>query len=182
MWDLMAPQPVKLICGILASDADALIVAVQRLGQEFGVIDLKSPVWPFDMTDYYRQQAGQNILRQFVAFGKLFDPEQLAAIKIKTNILEQELSKQLKRTWPRPVNLDPGYIEPSKLVLASTKNFAHRVYIGQQIWAEVTMIYVKGVWQTFPFTFPDFKSGRYNEFLSQVRQKLVEQLKEELRQ
>lgn len=182
MWDLMAPQPVKLICGILASDTDALIAAVNRLEQEFGAIDLKSPVWPFDMTDYYRQQAGQNILRQFVAFQKLFEPEQLAAVKIKTNILEQELSEHLKRVWPRPVNLDPGYIEPSKLVLASTKNFAHRVYIGQQIWAEVTMIYVKGVWQTFPFTFPDFKSGRYNEFLSQARQKLVEQLKEELRQ
>ena len=135
-------------------------------------------MWPFDLTGYYAQQAGPEILRQFVAFADLVDPGRLAAVKHITNRLERELAQELGRPWPRPVNFDPGLIEPSKLVLASTKNFAHRVYIGDTMYAEVTMIYVRGRWESFPFTFPDFKSGRYDGFLSAVRQRLVEQQKQ----
>jgi hypothetical protein len=75
------------------------------------------------------------------------------------------------------VNIDPGLIEPSKLVLASTKNFANRIYIGEQIYAEVTLMYIHGFWQPFPCTFPDFKTGRYDRFLTSVRQRLLIQLK-----
>lgn len=178
MWDVCPPKPVKLMCGILACDAKALAVARRRLETELGAMDLVSEVWPFDMTDYYARQAGPEILRQFVAFAELSDPGRLAEIKHTTNRLERELSEQLGRPWPRPVNYDPGFVEPSKLVLASTKNFAHRVYIGQGMYAEVTMTYVRGTWESFPFTFPDFKSGRYDRFLNQVRQRLTEQLKE----
>ena len=178
MWDVCPPKPVKLICGILACDAAALEAARVRLGAELGAMDPVSPVWPFDLTGYYAQQAGPEILRQFVAFADLVDPGRLAAVKHITNRLERELAQELGRPWPRPVNFDPGLIEPSKLVLASTKNFAHRVYIGDTMYAEVTMIYVRGRWESFPFTFPDFKSGRYDGFLSAVRQRLVEQQKQ----
>ena len=181
MWEVCKPQPVKLICGILACDASALDAARRRLTAELGAADLVSEVYPFDMTTYYATQAGPNILRQFVAFAERIDPGRLAAVKHTTNRLERELAVELNCPWPRPVNLDPGLIEPSKLVLASTKNFAHRVYIGDNIYAEVTMTYVRGVWETFPFTFPDFKSGRYNEFLSRVRKRLTEQAKEDSR-
>jgi hypothetical protein len=99
----------------------------------------------------------------------------LAAIKHETNRMEQDLAKQLDTPYPRPVNFDPGVIEPSKLVLASTKNFAHRIYIGDRMYAEVTLVYNKGKWETFPFTFPDFKSGRYNGFLNNVREAVVRQ-------
>ena len=178
MWDVCPPKPVKLICGILACDAAALEAARVRLGAELGAMDPVSPVWPFDLTGYYAQQAGPEILRHFVAFADLVDPGRLAAVKHITNRLERELAQELGRPWPRPVNFDPGLIEPSKLVLASTKNFAHRVYIGDTMYAEVTMIYVRGRWESFPFTFPDFKSGRYDGFLSAVRQRLVEQQKQ----
>ena len=177
MWELSPPKPVKLICGILACDAPALDAARERLEAELGAADLVSEVWPFDLTAYYQQQAGPSILRQFAAFSDLIHPGRLAAIKHTTNRLEQELAAALNRPWPRPVNFDPGFIEPSKLVLASTKNFAHRIYIGETMYAEVTMTYVRGTWETFPFTFPDFKNGRYNGFLSRVRQRLVEQMK-----
>ena len=89
--------------------------------------------------------------------------------------MEQDLVLRLNTPYPRPVNLDPGIIEPSKLVLASTKNFAHRIYIGDHMYAEVTMTYNRGKWESFPFTFPDFKSGRYNGFLSNVRECVVRQ-------
>ncbi len=178
MWDVEPPKPVKLICGILACDAAALETARQRLEGELGAADCVSEVWPFDMTSYYQQQAGPEILRQFVAFEELVDPGRLAAIKHTTNRLERELAAEMERPWPRPVNVDPGLIEPSKLVLASTKNFAHRVYIGDRMYAEVTLIYVRGQWQSFPFTFPDFKSGRYDAFLTAVRNRLTEQQKQ----
>ena len=155
-----------------------MLRAVQLLKQHAGQTDVVSEQWPFEMTNYYVVEMGEGLQRQFVSFDRLIDPGQLAAIKHKTNRMEQELAQSLDRPYPRPVNFDPGFIEPSKLVLASTKNFAHRIYIGDHMYAEVTMTYNKGNWETFPFTFPDYKSGRYNAFLNKVRQTLVQQLRE----
>ena len=76
---------------------------------------------------------------------------------------------------PRPINLDPGIIEPSKLILASTKNFSHRIYIGKKIYAEVTLLFHKGQWKTSDYTFPDYKQQKYFDFFDKVRKKLVEQ-------
>ena len=178
MWDVQDILPVKLIVGILASDEVSLAAAHMPLIETYGPADLISEIYPFDMTEYYVDEAGPNMLRQFLAFEHLIDPGHLATIKHQTNRMEQVLAKQLNTPYPRPVNLDPGFIEPSKLVLASTKNFAHRIYIGDHMYAEVTMTYNRGKWESFPFTFPDYKSGRYNEFLSRVRQCVVTQQRE----
>lgn len=178
MWEIQQPHPVKLMIGILAADRRCLDTAGAAVIAAFGQADLTSPVYPFDLTQYYEQQAGADILRQFISIEQPIDPGRLAEIKHQTNQLEKQLAESLKTSYPRPVNLDPGYIEPSKLVLASTKNFAHRVYIGSGMWAEVTLTYNKGLWQVYPYTFPDFKSGRYNDFLSQVREKLVSQMRQ----
>lgn len=175
MWEIQSPQPVKLICGILASDPGALNAAQERLRGLYGRTDFVSEVWPFTQTEYYNDQMGESILRNFLAFENLIDPGQIAEIKHKTNDLEKKLAEQLKTQWPRPVNLDPGYLEPAKLVLASTKNFSHRIYIGQNMYAEVTLMFHKGAWRSFEFTFPDFKGQRYHEFLSKVREHLVRQ-------
>ena len=178
MWEIQDVQPFKLIVGILACDEAALAVSRGVLLDAYGEADLVSEVWPFDMTEYYESEAGPDMVRQFMAFETLIDPGRLAAIKHETNQMEQNLAASLDTPYPRPVNFDPGIIEPSKLVLASTKNFAHRIYIGDHMYAEVTMTYNKGNWETFPFTFPDYKSGRYNAYLNEVRQTLVQQLRE----
>ncbi|MBC8379594.1 MAG: DUF4416 family protein [Planctomycetes bacterium] len=175
MWDVQNILPVKLIVGILACDEKALKTSHQPLLDAYGQTDLVSEVYPFDMTEYYVDEAGPNMVRQFMAFEHLIDPGRLAAIKHETNKMEQELAKQLVTPYPRPVNFDPGFVEPSKLVLASTKNFAHRIYIGDHMYAEVTLTYNRGKWESFPFTFPDFKSGRYDIFLSKVRQRAAAQ-------
>jgi hypothetical protein len=175
MWEIQDVKPVKLIVGILACDEAAARACHGPLTDLYGPADFVSDVYPFDMTVYYVDEAGSAMVRQFLSFETLIHPGRLAEIKHQTNALEQQLASQLQTPWPRPVNLDPGYVEPSKLVLASTKNFAHRIYIGQQIYAEVTLVYNKGCWETFAFTFPDFKSGRYNEFLSLVRLKIAGQ-------
>ena len=177
MWQTNQPKPVKLIVGIFAADADCLQEAVAAVVSQFGQADLVSGVWPFDKTTYYKQESGENLLRQFVSIEKPIDPGELANIKHITNRLEQELAAQLKREVPRPVNLDPGVIEPSKLVLATTKNFSHRIYIGNQMYAEVTLMYEKGAWVAFPYTYPDYRQPCYIEFFEKVRKKLLAQLK-----
>lgn len=177
MWELKEPRPVKLIVGILGADDGCLLAASQAIGAEFGRIDLVSDVWRFDQTDYYREQTGENILRQFVSIEELIDPGRLAEIKHRTNGLERNLAAELKHAAPRPVNLDPGIIEPSKLILASTKNYSHRIYIGETMYAEVTLIFDKGRWRPFDYTYPDYRQQCYFDFFDKVRARLVEQLR-----
>ena len=177
MWKLQKPIPVKLIIGILAADRKSLDIAGKTIISKFGNVDMTSDVWPFTQTDYYKEQTGENILRQFVSIEHLITPDALAKIKHKTNALEKKLSFQSTLDLSRPVNLDPGLIEPSKLVLASTKNFAHRIYIGKKMYAEVTLSYDKGNWRTFEHTYPDYKQQCYFDFFSRVRTRLLEQLK-----
>jgi len=177
MWELKEPEDVKLIIGILAADTHCLSAGVEMLRAEFGKADLVSEVWPFDQTDYYKSQTGENILKQFVSIEKLTDPGSLAEIKHKTNKLEQKLAEKLQMELPRPLNFDPGLIEPSKLVLATTKNYAHRIYIGKKMYAEVTLFFDNGRWQSFEYTYPDYKQGHYFDFFDKVRIKLLEQLK-----
>jgi hypothetical protein len=177
MWDTKEPNPIKLIVGILAADENCLHAAVETLTAEFANPDLQSDVWPFTQTDYYSEETGKNILRQFVSINKLIDPGNLPDIKHRTNALEQQLATKLSIDLPRPVNLDPGIIEPSKLILATTKNYAHRIYIGQKMYAEVTLIFDKGSWQPLPYTYPDYKQRSYHDFFTKVRSRLLEQLR-----
>ncbi|HEX42921.1 MAG TPA: DUF4416 family protein [Phycisphaerales bacterium] len=176
MWELKDPAPVKLIIGILAANRQCLDEAVEAAGRRFGAVDLRSEEWPFDSTEYYRKQIGPRILRQFISIDDLIDPGLLGAIKLMTNALERRLAVQAALPLPRPVNLDPGCIEPSKLVLATTKNYSHRIYIGRRIWAEVTLVYDKG-WKAMPYTYPDYRQECYFEFFDQVRERLAAQLK-----
>ncbi len=182
MWDLKEPKPVKLIVAILASEHQCLHVAIETIENKFGNIDFTSDVWPFTQTDYYKDQTGPHILRQFVTIERLIDPGKLAKIKHKTNKLEQKLAKSLALPVSRPVNLDPGIIEPSKLVLATTKNYSHRIYIGKKMYAEVTLVFDKGAWQSLPYTYPDYTQQCYFDFFVKVRTRLLEQLKSKRQQ
>ncbi|MBA7638115.1 hypothetical protein ES703_45767 [subsurface metagenome] len=177
MWKLKDPKPVKLIIGILAADRQCLHAAVEAIDAKFGKVDLESDVWPFDKTDYYKDETGENILRQFVSLERLIAPALLAKIKHRTNKLEQKLTAKLALPLPRPVNLDPGIIEPSKLILATTKNYSHRIYIGKKMYAEVTLIFDKGSWRPFDHTYPDYRQQCYFDFFDKVRKRLLEQLK-----
>ena len=177
MWELKEPKPVKLIAGILAADEQCLGAAIEALTSKFGKSDFVSDVWPFEKTNYYKDQTGENILRQFISIEPLIDPGKLAKIKHETNRLEQKLAAGLAFDLPRPVNLDPGIIEPSKLILASTKNYSHRIYIGKKMYAEVTLVFDKGSWRPLPYTYPDYKQQCYFDFFAKVRSRLLEQLK-----
>ncbi|MBP8304485.1 MAG: DUF4416 family protein [Phycisphaerae bacterium] len=177
MWSTKEPRPARLIVGMLAPDERCLKAAAESLAAALGPADLASEVWPFDQTRYYADEIGPAILRQFISMETLVDPGRLASVKHLTNRIEQDLAASLGLPVPRPVNLDPGLIEASKLVLATTKNYSHRIYIGDRMYAEVTLVYDRGCWCPMPHTYPDYRLACYHAFFSKVRARLVEQLR-----
>ena len=151
-----------------------------RLCEAYGPIDHRSDVLPFDFTDYYKTEMGDLIDRVFFSFERLIEADQLAEIKRQTNQLEDELAALLTKPGTkvkRPVNLDPGYIEQAKVILASTKNFYHRIYLGGGIFGEVTMHFKNNTYQFFPWTYPDYQSKDYQDFFLRMRQILRSQFR-----
>jgi hypothetical protein len=175
MGRILPVQPVTPILGVLYRDVavvDDILIWVEKL---MGEVTLASPEWPFDLTDYYTPEMGDGLRRRFYLFDRLSDPTLLSKWKVETNKLEEQAAHRMGEQ--RPVNLDPGYLNGSKLVLASTKNHGHRIYIGQGVFAEVTLTFREGAWIKRDYTFPDFASGRYDEFLSKARELHLMQLK-----
>ncbi len=174
------PELVKLICGMITADAALFDEAASILSKNFGPVDIVSEVMAFDFTGYYDRQTGSPLYRRFIAFDRLIDPVELIEAKIATNALEADFAaKATGSSPPRPINLDPGYVAQPKLVLASMKNFAHRIYLDKGVYGEVTLIYSAGKWNPLGWTFPDYGSGRYDGFLNSARQRLREQLQQE---
>ena len=167
-------KPVKLICAALYSQSADLDKAIADLENQFGTIDHRSPVYDFTFTDYYDDEMGYDLKKQFLSFEKPVMPDQLADIKNSTNKIEAKYSADRKRT----VNLDPGYLEESKLILASTKNFSHRIYLKDGIWAELTLSYASGKFVTHPWTYPDYQTELAYDFLTKVREIYIGQLRE----
>jgi len=172
-------RKVKLICGMLSGDVDLLRRARQLLTRRFGEVDDESEVWPFDATDYYEAEMGPDLRRMFVSFARLIDPGRLARVKHETNDLEAQICDQAGSPPEfRLVNLDPGYVTLSKLVLATTKDYSHRVYIGEGMYAEATLYWHDGAWRAWPYTYPDYASDPYHPFFRRVRVRLLAQLSE----
>lgn len=169
-----APQPVKYLCGMIAGDPALFDRARGALTDLLGPTDCQSPAYPFDMTDYYAAEMGPDLQRMFLAFDTLAQPDRLAEIKLATNALEVRLAAD--SPLPRPINLDPGYLTTAKLVLASMKDFSHRIYLRDGVYAEVTLTYRHGQWEPTPWTFPDYASGRYDTFLNTARQRYHDQM------
>jgi len=172
MGKIREPLPVKLIVSMFTGDATLLAVARGALSNRFGAIDYESELLPFHHTEFYAREFGPGLLRQIVAFAELISPQRLAEVKRTTNELELTWAVDGKRR----VNLDPGYVSLGKLVLATTKDYSHRIYLGQGIYAEVTLKYEHGRFQAWEWTYPDYASARYLEIFAEIRQSYVDQL------
>jgi hypothetical protein len=171
-----AARSVKLFAGLLSGDPDLLRRARQLLVKRFGPVDSESEFWPFDQTDYYQAEMGPGLQRWFLGFAQLVPPDALAEIKHETNALEAAIADDCQLLEiPRPVNIDPGYLDLTKLVLATTKDRGHRIYLGQGIYAEVTLQYVQGAWQILPWTYPDYRRAEYHAFFNRLREQLRQQ-------
>jgi hypothetical protein len=163
---------VKLIIGLIYRDSQQYLAIKPFLLRAFGPIDFESSEVPFNYTDYYKQEFGSGLTRRFISFSRLISPATLAEIKVRTIKLEHKRSAQGKRT----VNIDPGYIDMAKLVLASTKDFCHRIYLDRGIFAEITLVYKKNSFTYWDWTYPDYRTKEYIDIFNHIRQTYAQQL------
>ena len=175
MAEPMPFSPTKLICGIIASKEASFKKAEERLVQLFGSVDLTSPLFIFNYTDYYEKQMGKNLKRKFLSFASLISPEKLSEIKLRTNELEEEIRDELKE-GRRVVNLDPGYLTQSALIMATAKDFAHRIPLQQGIYAHLELLFSKKSFKTLDWTYPDYRAEEYHNFFMEVRRIYLSQL------
>ena len=168
--------PVKLIFGIISGFQELIEDIQGPLTVRYGPIDFRSNLIPFTFTDYYAPQMGENLLRRFISFQQLIDPELLPDIKVHSNQLEDEYALRSSRV-KRPINLDPGYVTPNCLILASTKNYAHRIPLQKGIYAQLEYILKKGEVQTLPWTYPDYCTEGYQQIFLEMRRIYLEQIK-----
>ncbi len=183
MGQVQEPKPVKFIVGILAISEEILAQASELIARQLGAVESASEVWPFSSTEYYAKEMSKRLLRQFISLAQLGEPTDIVKLKLACNSAELADARRRGRGLRRAINLDPGYVTPAKLVLASTKDYSHRVYLGRGIYGEVTLQYGHGVWQSFPWSYPDYAEPRYHGFFSQARRRLLEQLrKQEVKQ
>ncbi len=168
-----APKPAKLVIGFIMKDRELFEPLAVELSADFGSVDMVSSWMPFDYTAYYEPEMGTPLFRRVLTYKKLINQDELPAIKLATNRLEQSLAQSGRRR----VNIDPGYLLYERFVLASGKNFSHRIYIGSNIYADLTLIYRRGGFEKLPWTYPDYADKPMLEFLAQVRCKYAVDLK-----
>lgn len=173
-------EKTAFFVAVLASGPDTMAMAEEALAGSFGaVVDRFDPA-RFASSDYYAEELGPEPYRAFFGFGTDFPPDRLAERKILTNRLEADLAERAGLPLPRPVNLDPGYLTLAKVVLASAKDFSHRVYLRDGIYAEVTLQYRGGGFHSLPWTFPDYASGRYDAFFLKLRERLFRRWRQKI--
>lgn len=175
MGEVRVIEPVNLVIYIFSAQVDYWFDQVKDdLVREFGPMDYTSPVLDFGKyTLYYDKEMGSSIMGKLIGFERLIHPSLLASIKIKTNEIEQKYAVDGKRRF----NLDPGYIHHMQFVLATTKMWPHRIYIGQGIYAEPTLMYINGRWKDYDFTYPNYKEEVYKKELEKIRSMYLEKRK-----
>lgn len=167
------PLPAKLVIGLFSRHVDLFQTILEQMQTLFGPVDLISPWFQFNWTQYYEAEMGSGLWRRMLAFGPLIAQDQLPDIKEQTNALESRYMEGENRR----VNIDPGYLLPERFVLATGKNFTHRIYLGRQVYADLTLVYQKGGFQALPWTYPDYAQADIQAFLTRVRSKYLKDLK-----
>ena len=167
------PKPAKLFVSVIAGSGAHIAKVLSILTGHYGILDFVSPLLAFDYTDYYYAEMGQPLYRRFASFDGLIRQEDLARIKVETNLLETEQSEGENRR----VNIDPGYLLAERLVLASGKNYAHRIYLSNGIYADLTLIYRDREYRPLAWTYPDYAEPKVRSWLIALRQKYLLQLR-----
>ncbi len=171
---LKKPDPAKLVVGCIMNNKDDIAKLFVMLEDIFGSVDMISSWLDFAYTDYYYKEMGFPLYRKVFVFKPLIAQDDLAIIKKRTNELETSFLSDEKRT----INIDPGYLVSSRFILATGKEYSHRIYIGHKIYADLTLMYSKKRgFQTLDWTYPDYASKAMISFLSKVRNKYLFDLK-----
>lgn len=170
-----APLPVKLFMSLIAKEENVVRQAIEALKEKFGKVDLISEQLPFDFTDYYSTEMGHPLFRHFITFVRLVSRDSLPDIKLMTNHLEEKLADSRGN---RRVNIDPGYLCQAHILLATTKGYAHRPYLGKGIYADLTLIYRNKSFQPLDWTYPDYRQEGTLQLFNRIRTQYLETLKE----
>jgi len=170
-----APQPAKLVVGVLLKDRAIFPDIASELEAAFGVFDVVSPWMAFNYSSYYEKEMGAPLWRRMLAFRTLIEQDRLADVKVAANAMEQTRSAGGRRE----ANIDPGYLLLERWVLATGKNYSHRIYIGRGIYADLTLIYQRGAYRALPWTYPDYAGEPLGRFLVAVRRKYAVDIKGE---
>ena len=169
MGEISKPKPVMLIAAITSRYPEAIQWSIEKASGLWGEVAIKSPLFDFKETSFYEKTMGAGLQKQLIAFEPLIKPEQIASAKVTSNQWEQEFNQLSDAAEARPVNIDPGYITEAKLVLATTKNRDHRIYLQQGIFAEVTLYFKAGKWEKSRWTYADYQRSDFQEFFTQCR-------------
>ena len=172
------PQPVKAVIGVLTAEPVLLSTVYAELIQRLGPIDFTSELLPFTSTNYYEAEMGPDIHRQFISFERLIDAGTLAEMKLFTNTVEQNFVRHRPDREARRVNLDAGYLCLAKLVLASTKDHAHRIYLCDGIYAEITLRFYRKTFQPWEWSYPDYRLPTYIAIFNKIREIYRNQLED----
>ncbi|MCL5408800.1 MAG: DUF4416 family protein [Candidatus Omnitrophica bacterium] len=156
----------KIFCGIIYKEEEIYQKALHLLKEKFGETEIESEFIPFNFTDYYEEEMGKNLKRRYISFSSLQSLEN----PYKWKVLTGRIEKQLSLSGSRQINIDPGYLTLSKVVLFSTKNYYHRIYLGEGIFAEVTLRWHNKKYEIFPWTYPDYKTEFAKEFFTNMRE------------
>ena len=159
---------VRIFVGILFNHQTGQDEILARLENIFGILEEVSELLDFDYTRYYEREMGRDLKRCFACFRHLHDTSRLVDAKLECIELEREYSE----AGMRRINVDPGYVGLSKLVLASTKDFSHRIYVGRGIYEEITLIYRQGTFTPLQWTYPDYKAEETLRYFKRMRESL----------
>jgi hypothetical protein len=162
------PDPEKLVCAFIYSDHDVYETAKKALIDRFGAIDFESDEMEFSHTKYYLKEMGCDLKRRFFSFAGLLDPGEMAGTKQFTNLIE---GLHKKTGGGRLINIDPGFLSLAKFVLVTTKNFSHRIYIGKNMWAEITLVYdaQNGTFGPLAWTYPEYSRQDIIMIFNEIR-------------
>lgn len=161
------PKAAALVVSVIYRLEERFEEAALRMANVWGEPERIGGPFPFDRTDYYRREMGEPLLRRFFVSGRLVPRDALPAVKVAAEEIEQESSVEGRRT----VNVDPGLLTEENFILATGKNFSHRVYLGNGVFADLTLVYRKGEYRALPWTYPDYASGEIRSFLGQIRER-----------
>ena len=174
------PKPAKYFVGLLSADKELLDAIEADLTAILGAIDGRSETVPWKLSTFYENEMGAGLLRRFVSFRQLVSPGDLADIKLQTHEVEITYRSTEAKGAGRRINLDPGYLDSGKIVLASTKNAGHRIYLKSGIYGEATLLYYDGAFQACPHTYPDYLWPETLSFLTFLRGRYLDQLRKGL--
>ena len=170
-----APKTMQLVA-IFSRHENALDWGAEKVAIQCGRVALTSPRFEHSETTYYAEEMGRDLVKQFLVVDGWYDPAQLPKSKLQSNAWEEELSQSSDYAESRPLNIDPGYITLTKLVLASCKDRAHRIYLSDGIYAEECLYYLDQRWQSRPWTYPDYRRADFQAFFVEARELLKARL------